>query len=94
MLFCLFDLILYVPSTIFLLIRDRSSWVEPVLCLAQEPNAVTPVRLEPRASLSRVMHSTTEPLRSLRKMLLILDGRMDEYLPGRTDDDGHSITTM
>ena len=27
----LFDLILYVPSTIFELCRDRSSWVEPVL---------------------------------------------------------------
>ena len=28
---CLFDLILYVPSTIFQLNRDRSSWVKPVL---------------------------------------------------------------
>ena len=28
----LFDLILYVPSTIFQLNRDGSSWVEPVLC--------------------------------------------------------------
>ena len=28
---CLFDLILYVPSTIFQLYRDKSSWVEPVL---------------------------------------------------------------
>ena len=28
---CLFDLILYIPSTIFQLNRDRSSWVEPVL---------------------------------------------------------------
>ena len=27
----LFDLILYVPSTIFHLYRDGSSWVEPVL---------------------------------------------------------------
>ena len=27
----LFDLILYVPSTIFQLNRDRSTWVEPVL---------------------------------------------------------------
>ena len=27
----LFDLILYVPSTIFQLNRDGSSWVEPVL---------------------------------------------------------------
>ena len=29
--FGLFDLILYVPSTIFQLYRDGSSWVEPVL---------------------------------------------------------------
>ena len=29
--FCLFDLIRYVPSAIFQLNRDRSSWVEPVL---------------------------------------------------------------
>ena len=28
---CLLDLILFVPSTIFQLNRDRSSWVEPVL---------------------------------------------------------------
>ena len=28
---CLFDLILYVPSTIFQLNRDGSSWVEAVL---------------------------------------------------------------
>ena len=28
---CLFDLILYVPSTVFQLYRDGSSWVEPVL---------------------------------------------------------------
>ena len=51
---CLFDLILYVPSTIFLLNRDRSSWVEPVLSqdkcvLLKDHNTVTPVRLEPAA---------------------------------------------
>ena len=28
---CLFDLLLYVPSTIFQLNMDGSSWVEPVL---------------------------------------------------------------
>ena len=49
---CLFDLILYVPSTIFQLNRDGSSWVEPVLSwdkyvLLKDHNAVTPVRLEP-----------------------------------------------
>ena len=31
LLLLLFDLILYVPSTIFQLYRDGSSWVEPVL---------------------------------------------------------------
>ena len=30
-LFVLFDLILYVPSTIFQLDRDGSFWVEPIL---------------------------------------------------------------
>ena len=68
--FCLFDLILYVPSTIFQLNRDGSSWVEPVLSkdkcvLLKNHNAVTPVRLEPAAPRSRFKHSTTEPLRSL-----------------------------
>ena len=50
--------------------RDGSSWVEPVLSLdkcvlLKDQNAVTPVRLEPAALRSRVKHSTTEPLRSL-----------------------------
>ena len=62
--------VLYVPSTIFQLNRDGSSLVEPVLSedkcvLLKDHNAVTPVRLEPAASSSRVKHSTTEPLRSL-----------------------------
>ena len=66
---CLFDLILYVPSTIFQLNRDGSSWVETVLSydicvLLKDHNTVMPVRLEPAASRSRVKHSTTEPLRS------------------------------
>ena len=54
---CLFDLILYVPSTIFQLNRDWSSWVEPVLnldkcVLLKDHNAVTPVRLKPAAPVS------------------------------------------
>ena len=61
--FCLFDLILYVPSTIFQL----NIWVEPVLSwdkcvLLKDHNAVTPVRLESAAPRSHVKHSTTEPL--------------------------------
>ena len=63
-----FDLILYVPLTIFQLCLDESSWVETstklgLMCLAQGHNAVTPVWLEPAASRFRAMHSTTEPLR-------------------------------
>ena len=66
---CLFDLILYVPSKIFQLNRNGSSWVEPVLSkdkcvLLKDHNAVIPVRLEPAALRSRVKHSTTEPLGS------------------------------
>ena len=52
---CLFDLILYVPPTIFLLNRDGSSWVEPVLSydkcvLLKDHKAGTPLRLKPAAS--------------------------------------------
>ena len=36
-----------------------------IMCLAQGHNTVTPVRLVPAAPLSRVKHSTTEPLGSL-----------------------------
>ena len=66
----MFDLILYVPSTIFQINRDRSSWVEPVLSqdkyvLLKDHNAVMPVRLKPAAPQSQVKHPTTEPLRSL-----------------------------
>ena len=72
---CLFDLILHVPSTIFQLNRDGSSWIEPVLSydkciLLKDHNAVTPVRLKPAVFRSRVKHSTTEPLRSLIQFLI------------------------
>ena len=70
-LICLFDLILYVPLTIFQLNRDGSYWDEPVLSLnkcvlLKDHNAVTPVRLEPAATRSRVKHATTKPLPSLQ----------------------------
>ena len=50
--FCLFDFILNVPSTIFQLNRDGSSWVEPVISkdkcvLLKEHNEETLMRLEP-----------------------------------------------
>ena len=62
---CLFDLILYVPSTIFQLNRDRSSWVEPVLSydkcvLLKDHNAVMLVRLHSAAPRSWVKNSTTD----------------------------------
>ena len=64
-LFVLFDLILYVPSTIFQLNRDGSSWVEPVLSydecvLLKDYSTVTPMRLEPASPLSGVKQSTTD----------------------------------
>ena len=37
------------------------------MSLAQGHNAVMPVILEPATPISRVKHSTTEPLRSLNK---------------------------
>ena len=68
-LICLFDLSLYVPSTIFQLNRDGSSWDETVLSLDKcvllmDHNAVTLVRLAPMTPQSGVKHFTTEPLRS------------------------------
>ena len=54
---CLFDLILYIPSTIFQLNTGTG-----LPGLNKDHNAVTPVRLEPAASPSRVKNSTTEPL--------------------------------
>ena len=68
--FCLFDLILYVPSKMFQLNRDGSSWVGPVLSydkcvLLKDHDAVRLVRLEPAAPRTRVKHSTTEPLCTL-----------------------------
>ena len=63
--FVLFDLILYVPSTVFQLNREGSSWVEPVLSwdkcvLLKDHNIVTLVRHKPAIPRSRVEHSTTE----------------------------------
>ena len=37
------------------------------MCLAQGPKPVRPMRLKPRASQTRVKHSTTEPLHSLKQ---------------------------
>ena len=58
----LFDLFLYVPVNNF---SDVGTGLKQgLMCLAQGHNAVTPVRLKLATPLSRVKHSTTEPLRS------------------------------
>ena len=63
--FCfLFDLMLYIPSTIFQLNSDRSSWVEPVLSkdkcvLLKDHNTVTLVRPEPGASIKKKNNSVS-----------------------------------
>ena len=68
----MFDLILYVPSTIFQLYRDGSSWVEPVLSydkcvLLKDHNAVTPVRLESSTLSSLVKHSAKDKVIRLHR---------------------------
>ena len=74
--FVLFDLILNIPSTIFQLNRDGSSWVEPVrswdkCVLLKDHNTVTPVRLEPAAPRFWVKHSTTKTLRYHRNCWIL-----------------------
>ena len=64
-LICLFDLILYIPSTIFQLCSDRLPGLLGLICLAQGHNTVTLVSPEPGALWSRVKRSITKPLRSL-----------------------------
>ena len=50
------------------------------MCLAQGHNTVTPARLKPAASQSRVKHSTTEPLRSLYRRLCKIQGISNNQL--------------
>ena len=61
----LFDFILYIPVNNFQLCRDGSSWVEPLMCLAQGHSPVTLLRLEPATPRSRVKHSTTDQATAL-----------------------------
>ena len=42
------------------------------MCLAQGHNTVTLVRLEPAAPQSQIKHSTTEPLLSLKNIVIEL----------------------
>ena len=46
------------------------------MCLAQGSQHSAPVRLEPATSRSRVKHSTTEPLRSLKHMFKLMDKKI------------------
>ena len=63
---CLFDLILYVPSTIYLLCRNRSSWVEPVLgedkCILLKTQHNDAGEARTRGPSVSSLHPTTEPL--------------------------------
>ena len=68
-LFCLFNLILYVPANTFSVMSGRVflGWISTkheLLGLAEGHNAVPSTRPEPATSRSRVKHSTTELLRS------------------------------
>ena len=62
-LFCLFDLILYIQSTIFQY-PGLNQYSASNNVLAEGHNTVMSVRLKPAAPRSRVKHSTIEPLRS------------------------------
>ena len=80
----LFDLILYVPSTIFQLNRDGSSWVEPVLSydkciLLKDHNKVTLVWLEPVAPQSRGKHSTTEQCAALYRSNTVYTSKTGKF---------------
>ena len=71
LIFCLFDLILYIPVNNFSVMLGRiflgrSSTKQDFMCLAKGQNTVPPVRFEPATLPSRVKHSTTEQLSSLQ----------------------------
>ena len=67
-MFVLFDLILYVPSTIFSYkgtgLPGLNQYLARINVLSQGHNAVTPIKLKHVAPRSQVKYSTTEPLRS------------------------------
>ena len=68
-LFVWFDSLRPINNLSFIKGRVFLGWTSTklgLMCLAQRHNAVAPVRLELAALRSRVKHSTTEPLRSLR----------------------------
>ena len=49
--------------------------------MLKDHKAVTPVRLEPAALLSRVKHSSTEPLRSLVQIIKCRVGEVTSVNP-------------
>ena len=55
---CLFDLILYVPSHVWMGLHTKQG----LMCLAHGHNAVLPMSLELEALRFRIKFSTTEPL--------------------------------
>ena len=69
--FFAFDLIFYIPVNNFSVMSDRTfvcgtSTKQGLMCLAKGQNPVMSVRLKPATPRSRVKHSTTEPLSSLK----------------------------
>ena len=53
------------------------------MCLAQGHNTVMPVRLKPVAPLSRVKHSSTEPLCSLNVVVIDEEPTPDLHLQNK-----------
>ena len=71
-------MILYIPSTIFQINRDGSSWVEPVLSLdkcvlLKDHNAVTPLII------------------TIIIIIIIIIVSKDSYYPGYLDKTSHAL---
>ena len=82
-LFVFFDFLCLINNLSVIKERVFLGWTSTKLgltCLAQGHNAVTPVRLEPTASWSRVKHSTTEPLHSQTKLTLSTNSIYPSYV--------------
>ena len=63
------------------------------MCLAQGPQAVTPVRLVSAALRSRVKHSTTEPLRS-QLLLELMNQVLQNFIVSNWAEDSISANRL
>ena len=94
LLLCLFVfvcLILYVPVNNLSVTSGQvylgwTSTKQGLMCLAQGHNAVTQMRLKPRALRSWVKHSTTEPLRSHAPLVADMEALTWKFLVADTED--------